>query len=223
MTPAAADDDDHDRALLRAHAAGDPQTFEQLVQRHSGRLYALAVRTLGDREEALDALQDALLSAHRSAGSFRGDSRVSTWLHRIVVNACLDRARRRAVRPVVHLPDLPGGAAALEAVADPRDREAERDTAAEVEAALARLPVEQRAALVLVDLQGHTVEEAARMLGCPVGTVKSRCARGRARLVVLLGHLAPRPRGPVPGPATAPPEPAPGAGGQVQEVGGGRL
>ena len=78
MTPGAEDEDDHDRALLRAHAAGNPYTFEQLVQRHSGRLYAVAVRTLGDREEALDALQDALLSAHRSAGSFRGDSRVST-------------------------------------------------------------------------------------------------------------------------------------------------
>lgn len=223
MTRSPDEQDEHDRSLLRDHAAGDPRAFEQLVQRHSGRLYAVAFRTLGDREEALDALQDALLSAHRAAGSFRGDSRVSTWLYRIAVNACLDRARRRSVRPVVHLPDLPGGASALEALPDPRDREAERDTADEVEAALARLPVEQRAALVLVDLQGHPVEDAARVLDCPVGTVKSRCARGRAHLAVLLGHLAPRAGNSVVAPTVPAPGADPGPGGQVrEEVRGGR-
>ena len=183
--------DDVDRELLRAHVAGDPEAFEALVLRHAARLHAVAVRTLGDREEALDALQDALLSAHRAAASFRGDARVTTWLHRIVVNACLDRARRLAARPVVHLSDAPGGVAGLEGLADSRDREGESDTALDVEQALAQLPAEQRAALVLVDLQGHSVDEAARVLDCPVGTVKSRCARGRARLAVLLGHLAP--------------------------------
>ncbi len=193
--PASGRDGDgaEDRALLLAHAGGDPRAFERLVRRHADRLYAVAVRTLGDREEALDALQDALLSAHRGAGGFRGDAKVSTWLHRIVVNACLDRARRRAARPVVHLTDAPSGAPGLEALPDSRDREAERDTAHDVEVALAQLPVDQRAALVLVDLHGHSVEEAARMLDCPVGTVKSRCARARARLAVLLGHLAPQP------------------------------
>lgn len=212
-----------DGELLRAHADGDPRAFEEVVVRHSARLYAVALRTLGDREEALDAVQDALLSAHRAAGTFRGDARVSTWLHRITVNACLDRARRRAVRPVVHLPDLPGGAEALEAVPDPRDHEAERDTSREVEAALARLPVEQRAALVLVDLHGHRVEEAARILGCPEGTVKSRCARGRARLAVLLGHLAPPPGnggGAEPVRPAGPPSPPPGR--FAEEVRGGR-
>src|SRR5918911_814590 len=94
-----------DAALLRAHVAGDKDAFGELVRRHRDRLWAVAVRTLGDADEAADALQDALLSAYRAAAGFRGDSAVTTWLHRIVVNACLDRARRRRSRPTVPLPD----------------------------------------------------------------------------------------------------------------------
>jgi RNA polymerase sigma-70 factor (ECF subfamily) len=188
-----------DRALLAAHAAGDPDAFGTLVRRHRDRLWAVALRTLGDREEAADALQDALISAYRSAGGFRGDAAVTTWLHRIVVNACLDRVRRR--RPTVPLPDEP-------AVVDDRtDSVATRLT---VHAALAGLPAEQRAALVLVDLEGMPVAEAASVLGVAEGTVKSRCARGRARLAVLLGHLRydgnPGAAAPVPPPSRRPGE-----------------
>ena len=148
-------------------------------------MWAVALRTLADREEAADALQDALLSAYRSAGSYRGEAAVTTWLHRIVVNACLDRARRARNRPTVPLP------ADDRAPAERRDRLSERETSLEVLAALARLPADQRAALVLVDIEGFPVEEAAHVLGVPVGTVKSRCARGRARLAGALAHLRP--------------------------------
>src|SRR5258707_1843280 len=99
-----------DTSLLRAHAAGDPDAFAEIVRRHRDRLWAVALRTVGDREEAADAVQDALLSAFRGAARFRGDSAVTTWLHRIVVNACLDRIRRRQAHPTVPLPD--GGHAA---------------------------------------------------------------------------------------------------------------
>src|SRR5205085_24648 len=95
-----------DAALLRAHVDGDPDAFAELVRRHRDRLWAVAIRTLGDREEAADAVQDALVSAYRSADRFRGDSAVTTWLHRIVVNASLDRARRRQARPTVPLPEV---------------------------------------------------------------------------------------------------------------------
>jgi RNA polymerase sigma-70 factor (ECF subfamily) len=124
------------------------------------------------------------VSAFRSAQSFRGDARVSTWLHRIVVNACIDLVRRRQARPTVPLPagDL--------APAAP-DQLTARDRATDVAAALAGLPVEQAAALVLVDSLGYPVEEAARILEAPTGTVKSRCARGRARLAVVLEHWRP--------------------------------
>jgi RNA polymerase sigma-70 factor (ECF subfamily) len=168
-----------DAALLRAHLAGDRDAFGELVTRHRERLWAVALRTMGDREDAADALQDALLSAYRAADRFRGDSAVTTWLHRIVVNACLDRIRRQRARPTQPLPEVDTTVAPAP----------DRDMRIDVEAALAQLPVEQRAALVLVDVQGYPVSEAAEMLGVAEGTIKSRCARGRARLAVSLGYL----------------------------------
>lgn len=168
-----------DLTLLRAHVGGDPGAFGELFLRHRDRLWAVALRTLADREEAADALQDALVSAYRAADRFRGDAAVTTWLHRIVVNACLDRLRRRGARPTVPLTEIGP-------VSQPQT---DHDTVLAVRSALTQLPPEQRAALVLTDLEGYPVAEAAKMLGVPIGTVKSRCARGRARLAVLLGHL----------------------------------
>lgn len=181
-----------DAELLAAHVAGDPHAFSTLVHRHRDRLWAVALRTTGEPEEAADALQDALISAFRRAETFRGESQVTTWLHRIVVNASLDRLRRRAARPSVPLPEedaegtRPGDRAALADKVDHLDR---RETALEIERALAELPPDQRAAIVLVDIEGWPVEDAARMLDCPVGTVKSRCFRGRAKLATRLRHL----------------------------------
>lgn len=195
----------NDRAILRSHLQGDPDAFATLVSLHRERLWAVALRTLGDRDEAADALQDSLLKAYRSAASFRGEAAVSTWLHRIVVNTCLDRVRRRQARPTVPLPDH-----ADQTLANPTDAFATRDTAMDVQAALGELPAEQRAALVLVDVQGYPVAEAAEILGVAVGTVKSRCARGRARLAVRLGHLRNPARRPGVEPAT---EPEPNEGG----------
>jgi RNA polymerase sigma-70 factor (ECF subfamily) len=187
--------DERDRALLRAHVEGDPLAFDTLVRLHQQRMWAVALRTLREPEEAADAVQDACLSAFRSAASYRGEARVSTWLHRIVVNACLDRVRRRAARPTVPLPEQPPP--------DPRDRLAERETGLEVEHALATLPDDQRLALVLVEIEGLSVAEAAQLLDVPEGTVKSRCFRGRARLAVQLGHLR-NPEGPAPVPPVTP-------------------
>lgn len=176
-----------DAELLRAHVAGEADAFGELFRRHRDRLWAVALRTLGDREEAADALQDALLSAHRAADRFRGDSAVTTWLHRIVVNACLDRLRRRRTHQTVPLPDGTGGDGrpGAELAAPVIDH----DTVLVVQEALAQLPADQRTAIVLVDLQGYPVAEAAGILEIAEGTVKSRCSRGRARLATLLGHL----------------------------------
>ncbi|MFE6834394.1 RNA polymerase sigma factor SigM [Streptomyces sp. NPDC057705] len=178
-----------DRELLAAHVAGDPDAFGELVRRHRDRLWAVALRTLGDREEAADAVQDALVSAYRAAHTFRGESAVTTWLHRITVNACLDRARKAATRRTSPLDDTDR----LERLLEPHESAeapAERqDLHRQLLAALGTLPADQRAALVLVDMQGYPVAEAARILEVPTGTVKSRCARGRAKLVPLLTHL----------------------------------
>ena len=192
-----------DADLLRAHLDGDAQAFAVLVRRHRDRLWAVALRTIGDREEAADAVQDALLSAHRNAAKFRGDSAVTTWLHRIVVNACLDRIRRRQAHPTVPLPDGSHSDDSPPTGPEPAAPAEDHDTALVVRAALAELPAEQRAALVLVDVQGYPVAEAAEILGVAEGTIKSRCARGRARMAVLLGYLRP-PSGNPPSPGRVP-------------------
>lgn len=185
-----------DAELLKAHCEGDPEAFTELVRRHRDRLWAVALRTTGDPEEAADALQDAFISAFRRADQFRGESAVTTWLHRIVVNASLDRLRRRAVRPWVPLPEEGGERGDAASLAEPRDAMDDRETSLEIQAALAELPPDQRAAVVLVDLQGWSVEDASRILDCPVGTVKSRCFRGRAKLADRLAHLRQRAEAP---------------------------
>ncbi|KPC87045.1 RNA polymerase sigma factor SigM, partial [Streptomyces sp. NRRL WC-3753] len=125
------------------------------VRRHRDRLWAVAIRTLGDREEAADAVQDALVSAYRRAHTFQGRSAVTTWLHRITVNACLDRARKAASRRTSPMDDPER----LELVLEPHESAsapAERgDVRRQLAEALATLAPDQRAALVLVDMQGY--------------------------------------------------------------------
>ncbi|MFF2651318.1 RNA polymerase sigma factor SigM [Streptomyces sp. NPDC058045] len=178
-----------DQDLLSRHVDGDPDAFGELVRRHRDRLWAVALRTLGDREEAADAVQDALVSAYRAAHTFRGQSAVTTWLHRITVNACLDRARKAASRRTSPVEDTER----LEQLLEPHEAAsapAERgDLHRQLIDALGTLPPEQSAALVLVDMQGYPVAEAAQILDVAPGTVKSRCARGRARLLPLVSHL----------------------------------
>jgi RNA polymerase sigma-70 factor (ECF subfamily) len=212
-------DDRDDVTLLRAHTAGDPDAFAELVRRHRDRMWAIAIRTLDDREEAADAVQDALLSAYRAADRFRGDAAVTTWLHRIVVNACLDRARRKQSRPTVALPEVE--TQAIVARTTIASASADRDTALAVHEALAQLPIEQRAPLVLLDMEGYSVAEIASMLGIAEGTVKSRCARGRARLAVLLGYLRPTPGNPAAGGGVGSPNMT-GPGGAVADGTSGR-
>lgn len=181
-------DERSDTQLLRAHVAGDDSAFELLVARHRDRLWAVALRTMRHPEDAADALQDAYISAFRRAGTFRGDAAVTTWLHRIVVNACLDRIRRNKVRRADPLPEDPDRAAELGVSAGTDELEI-KELRADVAAALGQINADQRSAIVLVDMEGYSVEEAARILGCAPGTIKSRCSRGRAKLVPLLAHL----------------------------------
>lgn len=167
-----------DAALLTAHVGGDRRAFTELLIRHRPQLYRLARRRSGNRQDAEDAVQDAFLAAHGAATRFRHDATVGSWLHRIVLNACLDRRRSTAARAL--LVDVPARAPAAD--------HAERvNTAMVVHQALLRLPAEQRAAVAAIDMYGYTVADAALLLGVAEGTIKSRCSRGRARLAVLLG------------------------------------
>ena len=176
-----------DATLLRRHADGDPDAFGLLFRRHKDRLWAVALRITCDPDDAADALQEAMISAFRRAGGFRGESAVTTWLHRIVVNASLDLLRRRSARSVGWSgdpDDLP--------VPEPRqgvDSAASTDSRLDVDAAMRTLPPPQRAALVLVDMLGFSVADAAVILGISPGTVKCRCARSRARLLPYVEHL----------------------------------
>ena len=209
-----------DAELLRAHVGGDPEAFGVLFGRHRNRQWAVALRTMGNPEDAADGLQDGLIAAYRRAGSFRGDAAVTTWLHRVVVNACLDRLRAAKVRAADALPDDLDEAAsrgslatATAEVEDPAEHAISDERRRLVLDALSTLPEEQRAALVLVDMEGYPVAEVAVMLDCAEGTVKSRCARGRAKLAARLGMLRPGTDSPEPGnqvpPAPVPPHESP--------------
>ena len=167
-----------DGALLDAHLAGDPDAFGDLFRRHRDVLWAVALRTTGNPADAEDALQDAMVSALRAVPRFERRSAVRTWLYRIVVNAGLDRLRRTASHPTDPLPDQ-----------DPVERTepfGQVDARMDLLAALGTLNSDQRAAVVLVDMEGLPVAEAADVLEVPVGTVKSRCARARAQLAEVL-------------------------------------
>ncbi|HOB49058.1 MAG TPA: RNA polymerase sigma factor SigM [Mycobacterium sp.] len=171
-----------DAALLTAHVAGDRQAFGALFTRHRPRLYRLARARSRTAEDAEDLVQEAMLGALRTARHFRYDSAVGSWLYQIVVNACADRRRRDTVRPA------PGP---LDESQPMSDQHLRVETAMIVRAALLRLPVGQRAAILAVDMHGYTVSDAARLLGVAEGTIKSRRARARGNLAVLL-----RPPGP---------------------------
>ena len=184
-----------DAELLRLHLAGDQEAFGALFLRHKDRLWAVAVRIVCDPDDAADALQEAMISAFRRADNFRGDSAVTTWLHRIVVNASLDLLRRRASRRSVSWSGEPDELGVPEpridtaAASGQANRADAVDIRLDVDTALRALPPPQRAALVLVDMLGYPVADAAAILGVSEGTVKSRCARGRVRLLPYLSHL----------------------------------
>lgn len=164
-----------ERDLVRRAQAGDKFAFEQLVQAHSPRLYTLAVRMLGSRADADDALQETLIRAWTALPRFRGEAQVSTWLYRIALNAIRDvHARRRPAEELVE---------AAEGV----DRFDQARLGDDLQRALAALPEDYRAAVVLYDVLGASYAEIAELAGVAEGTVKSRIFRGRRELAGLLG------------------------------------
>lgn len=173
-----------DVELLDAHVAGDPDAFSALVRRHYDYLWRLAIRTSFNRDDAAEALQEALVSAYRKADTFRHACPVQGWLYRIVVNACLDKMRSQRLRSHVELTPK------LHEEVSLRDHFHQDPAYAIIVAeALSELSSDQREAVVVVDMLRCTVAEACVLLNIPPGTVKSRCSRGRARLAVLLDGI----------------------------------
>ena len=166
-------------ARIAAAQAGDRPALDRLLRDHQDRIYAVCRRITGNDTDALDATQDALIAVVRGLPKFDGRARFSTWVYRIATNSCLDELRRRRRRPLVGLPegtplDLPDNhvSAMADQVGDRLD----------VRAALAELPEDFRAAVVLRDLCQLDYAEIAEVLAIPAGTVRSRIARGRAQL-----------------------------------------
>lgn len=173
----------HDDLLIRRAGQGDAGAFEALMAPHERRIYALCLRMLGNREDALDCAQDAMLRIWRAIGAYRKEASFQTWICRIATNACLDLLRRKKVRPQVSLDGLaeegylPAGEAA-----DPQAQAEAKALRQQIEKGLGMLPSDLRAALVLRDVQGFSYEEVSQITGVPLGTVKSRISRARDRL-----------------------------------------
>jgi RNA polymerase sigma-70 factor, ECF subfamily len=172
---------------VAAAQAGDRSALDALLRRHYDRVHAVCRRIAGSQRDADDAAQEAMIGIVRGLGTFDGRSAFTTWAYRIATNAALDELRRRGRRPVLHAgtEDHPSSD-----VADPtaeRQVDAVADRAS-LDAALAELADDFRAAVVLRDVADLDYAEIAEVLGVPVGTVKSRIARGRAQLADRLGN-----------------------------------
>ncbi len=175
-----------DDELLERVRNGDTVALEELLRRHHSRIHAVCLRILGHRSDADDAAQNALVSIARNVGTFDGRSSFSTWAYRIATNAALDeiRRRRRRPRPMSDVDTI------LERLDDPRaehDHEVLENREL-IERALASLPEEYRVAVVLRDVADLDYEQIATILEIPIGTVRSRIARGRAKLANSFGN-----------------------------------
>jgi len=178
--------DSEDRELVEQFARGDSHAFDAIVQRYEQRVYAIALRMTGNIEDARDAMQDVFISALRALRSFRGDAQLSTWFHRVAVNASLDVLRKRkrhVAEPIEEAGERPSDDIG------PEDAAARAARAAEVQRALLHVSDDHRAVLVLHDLQDLDYAQTAAALDIPVGTVKSRLHRARIEMAELLGHL----------------------------------
>jgi RNA polymerase sigma-70 factor (ECF subfamily) len=179
-----------DEELVARSNGGDHDSFNELIRRWERPIYALAYRQIGREEDARDVCQETFLRAYRALGGFRGQAKFSSWLYRIAINLCRDWMRRERRTPVMQAPeevDLMELAAAREPAESIEDRIARNDLSRAVERAMAVLPDEQRAAIVLKEYHGLTFQEIADLVGCPLSTVKTRLYQG---LSVLRRELA---------------------------------
>ncbi len=175
-----------DAELISRYRSGDSKAFDEIVNRHERRVFAIALRICRHHEDARDVTQEVFVTALRALVNFRGDAQLSTWFHRVATNASLDQVRRRQRREGASLDEV---GETTDPAPGPESVAIESVRAREVHLALGRVGVEHRAVLVLHDLQGLDYAEVAAALEVPVGTVKSRLHRARLSLARELGHL----------------------------------
>ncbi len=174
-----------EQKLITSARGGHLHAFNQLILAYQGVAYGVARRILTDPDLAADAVQDSFVKAYRKLDQYRGGS-FKAWLLRIVVNTCYDRLRALRRRPTASLDDLleqPDRSELLLApTEEPETYALRRELRGELETAIAHLPYHQRVVVVLSDIEGYNYHEISAIVGIPLGTVKSRIARGRARL-----------------------------------------
>jgi RNA polymerase sigma-70 factor (ECF subfamily) len=180
---ASAPDYRDDYAAVRAAQRGDTTAFAWLVRRHQRRAIAVAIGLLHDREDARDACQEAFLRAYRALHTFDGQAQFNTWLHRILVNLCIDRLRRPHQNAVT-LDDV--GEYLASEDDDPARRAEDAELGGRIGAALDQLSDVHRTTLVLRELQGFSYQEIAETMRCSLGTVMSRLFHARRRMQALL-------------------------------------
>lgn len=172
-----------EQKLIDAAIAGDSSAFERLIEPLEGRIYAVALRMCGNREDAQDCMQESMIRIYRALSSFKGQSSFSTWVYRITMNTCLDELRRRKARRSTSLDTLlDSGWSPTDETDTPERHAIQSEQRRTLERAIAELPEDMRAAVVLRDIQGLAYDEIASALNVNVGTVKSRISRGRERL-----------------------------------------
>jgi RNA polymerase sigma-70 factor (ECF subfamily) len=173
--------------LINRYLSGDLEAFNEIMEAHEDRVFAICLRMLRNRDSALDATQDTFLTLFRKADRYKATAAFSTWLYRVTVNTCYDYLRRQKRKEADRLPEThdvadPASADGFDAV----------EVRPEIESALEELSPEFRAAVVFVDLQGMSLEQASDTLDVPIGTIKSRLFRARKQLSKSLGNLGTR-------------------------------
>ncbi|MEN8239008.1 MAG: sigma-70 family RNA polymerase sigma factor [Actinomycetota bacterium] len=183
---------DLDIALIDRYLRGDIEAFNELMEAHEDRVFAICLRMLRDREAALDVTQDTFLTVFRKVDRYKATAAFSTWLYRVTVNTCYDYLRKQKRKQADRLPETHD-------IADPasQDEFESIDVRPQIEAALADLSPEFKAAIVLVDLEGMSIEQASETLEVPIGTIKSRLFRARKQLSQRLGNLRPSSKHPI--------------------------
>jgi RNA polymerase sigma-70 factor (ECF subfamily) len=172
-----------DTELIARVVDGDREAFNQIMRIHEDRVFSVCLRMMTEREAALDATQETFITVFRKAAQFKGEAALGTWIYRIAVNTCYDHLRKSKRRPVHRMPEHH----------DEPDPSAQSEVESaglrpDIEKALVALPREFRSAVILSDIEGLALSEVARILGVPVGTVKSRVFRGRRLLAGLIGN-----------------------------------
>ena len=158
---------------------------------HERKMYAVALRMCGNREDAQDCLQESMLRIYRSIGSFKGQSSFGTWVYRITMNTCLDELRKRKSRQSASLDNLvESGFSPTDGVNTPEKQAVNSEQRRVLNTAIQSLPEEMRSAIVLRDIQGFTYDEIAEMQDANIGTIKSRISRAREKLRQILRENA---------------------------------